>query len=44
MLLQAVAEAKPFDDPVRNDMRTTRTALHSYRKSKGRDVMSGGYT
>ena len=42
MLLQAVAEVKPFDNPVRNDMCINATALYPYRKSKGRGAMCSG--
>lgn len=42
MPLQAVAEAKPFDNPVRKFIYATQIVLCSRRRSKGLDVTCGG--
>lgn len=42
MRLREVAEAKPFDNPVRKFICAMRTALYSYRRSKGREIICSG--
>jgi hypothetical protein len=42
MPLQAVAEAKPFDNPVRKCICAMQIVLYSRRRSKGLDITCGG--